>query len=265
MSNLLAPGKTEMITSILDQWKEQLGDLPSDYYCFDLETTGFSFNFGKEAKDDEDSNDDLIVEIGHCSVEGTYAKYYESKVLNWFESEHIEDAWLEWKLERCYQNMRKAGRDCHMSAERMRDEGESPVEVLDYYHGLLSEARASGKLFVGHNLAVFDSRVLADATEEWLGKRFEIGRDEVLDTGAIEKAATCGMDPWPEEGMMDYFQRVLDRPAPGVPWHLEHCINKYGLAKKYDLDMSSAHTAGFDAMLCHLLMEEYRGISEEPI
>jgi len=252
-----------MIRTILKRWKRELGELPRDYFCFDLETTGFSFRFNKGAENEEESNDDLIVELGHCSVEGGYAKYYESKVLNWFECDLVDDAWLEWKLERCYQNMRKAGRECHMSAKRMREEGEDPIEVLQFYRDLLEQARTDRKLFVGHNLALFDSNVFANATEEWLGDRFEIGKDEVLDTAAIEKATTCGMEPWPDESTMDYFRRVLDRPAPGIRWHLEHCVKKYKLDRKYDLDLDNAHTAGFDAMLCHLLMEEFRAISDK--
>ena len=64
--------------------------------------------------------------------------------------------------------------------------------------------------------------------------------------------------------MSAYFLRVMRKPVKGVYSNLDrHCVTKYKLTEKYDLNMADAHTAGFDAMLTHLLMEEFRELSQE--
>ena len=154
-----------VIEDIIRRWKKDLGkrfdyDLPSDYLCFDLETTGF------------DRKDDLIVEIGHCRVQNRSSSYYESRVLDWTQSEHVDIAWLEHKLKAVQASMAKTGRDYHMTLDRMRDEGEKPEEVLKHYVDLLEGARKLGQVFVGHNLARFDSPFFTAAVSEWLAEDF---------------------------------------------------------------------------------------------
>ncbi len=241
-----------VIEDIIKRWKADLGkrfnyDLPSDYMCFDLETTGF------------DRKDDLIVEIGHCRVQDRSSGYYESRVLDWTQSEHVDIAWLEHKLNACKASMAKTGRDYHMTIDRMQSEGEKPEDVFKYYVDLLEGTRKLGQVFVGHNLARFDSPFFTTAIAEWLAEEFVFNDGEIIDTAVIEKAAQAGLPQQPGESMDEYFKRVMRTPCAGVKYNLDqHCVEKYGLLEKYHLDMSEAHTAGFDAMLCHLLLEEFR-------
>ena len=252
----LAPTTENMeisvIKDIIKRWTKELGerfnyDLPVDYLCFDLETTGF------------DRKDDLIVEIGHCRIVGRQSKYYESKVLDWTQSEHVDLDWLEHKLNSCKASMAKSGRDYHMSIDRMKAEGEKPEEVFKYYVDLLDGARKLGQVFVGHNLARFDSPFFTTAVKEWIGEDFAFEGREIIDTAAIEKASQAELPQKPGELMHEYFSRVIRTPCAGVKYNLDqHCVEKYKLLEKYHLDMAEAHTAGFDAMLCHLLLEEFR-------
>jgi DNA polymerase III epsilon subunit-like protein len=241
-----------MIEDIIKRWRKELGsELPTDYFCFDLETTGF------------DRNDDLIVEIGHCRVVDRSSKYYESQVLDWTQSEYVDTDWLEYKLLSCKESMAKTGREYHMTIDRMKEEGEKPEKVFTDYIDLLQGARKLGQMFVGHNMAKFDSPFFTTAAKEWLGEEFVFQRGEILDTAVIEKAAQAELPQLPNEKMDDYFTRVMKTPCPGVRYNLDdHCVKKYDLLEKYYLDMSEAHTAGFDAMLCHLLLEEFRAVAK---
>jgi DNA polymerase III epsilon subunit-like protein len=241
-----------VIEDIIKRWKKDLGkrfnyDLPVDYLCVDLETTGF------------DRKDDLIVEIGHCQVVDRSSEYYMSQVLDWTQSEHVDIAWLEHKLDACKASMAKTGRDYHMTIDRMRSEGEKPEEVLKNYVDLLEATRKLGNVFVGHNFARFDAPFFTFAVGEWLAEEFVFNDGDILDTAVIEKAAQASLPQQPDESMDEYFKRVMRTPCAGVKYNLDqHCVEKYGLLEKYHLDMSEAHTAGFDAMLCHLLLEEFR-------
>ena len=65
-------------------------------------------------------------------------------------------------------------------------------------------------------------------------------------------AAVC---PLGKTTMKEYFCRVSACPVAGVKWNLEDCAKKYGLSRKYDIDMGEAHTAGFDA--CWLVLTDH--------
>lgn len=231
-----------------------LGTPPADYFCFDMETTGFR------------AEDDLVVELGNCVVKHGKAQHYETHVLDWTHkdvSEYVPLDWLKWKLKRCAKQMKAAGRVSHMTIERMQAEGDSPIAVLSAYVQMFRNWRAVEKYFLGHNLVQFDAKRFAQATEEWLGEAWVFDSDAVIDTAAIEKAIQTGMDPNDDETCAGYMKRVLSRPAPGVSWALEPwCVEKYQLTKKYPgLNMNDAHSAGFDAMLVHLLFEEFRELA----
>jgi hypothetical protein len=248
-----------MIRTILDQLESDMGsELPNDYVCFDLETTGFR------------KDDDLIVEMGNCIVEQNAAQYYESHVLNWADPKYRDVTprdWVKWKLKKCAEQMAKAGRTCHMTIDRMEAEGEDPIEVLETYVEIFQEWRAPGHFFVGHNVLNFDASRIEFTTGEWLGHPWVFQQQELFDTAAVEKAIVTGIEPMPGEPIYKYFKRVLDRPAPGVRWAMEPtCVEKYQLAAKYpDLNMDDAHSAGFDSMLVHLLFEEFREMADADV
>ena len=242
-----------VIRQILKQWTKQYGTpFPHTYICFDMETTGL-YQFT-----------DLIVELGHCRIVDGVASTYESRVLDWTQvPEDIEQSWLEYRIKECADDMAAKGSQSHMSIERMRDEGEHPYEVLQDYLDMFSTAVENREFIVGHNSVRFDIPRVATAMLEWLSADFRFDANRVLDTAAIEKASQMGVFPQPGEIMSDYFIRVMRIRAKGVFSNLSrHCVAKYKLTEKYDLNMADAHTAGFDAMLTHLLLEEFREISQ---
>jgi len=252
-----------MIRTILNKWKTELGELPQSYFCFDLETTGFKFSWDKSDPGETQCGDDLIVELGFCAVKNGQAEYYQGHILDWTRNPYVEEAFLRHKLDSCREHMARQGRTYRFDYETLREHGKDPVQVLDWYRRRLLKARQEGNLFVGHNICNFDARVFAQGTEEWLGKRFDFQENEILDTAAIEKASQVGMAPLPEESMMRYFKRVMATPWADCKYNLDnHCVQKYRLEEKYELDSEQDHTAGYDAMLTHLLIEEYREIAD---
>jgi len=238
-----------MLRQLADRWIAEAGEFPSNYLVYDLETTGFR----KES--------DLIVELGHCVVKDNVAEYYHSQVLGWDQMpDDIEHEWLQYKIQQCADHMASAGRQSHMTWERMCEEGEDPIEALDSYYELLMSAQEQGVFIAGHNFLGFDNARFAHACDEWLGKKFEIlNPNRVIDTAAIEKAVQLDLAPFPEETLVDFFRRVTSRSAKGTKHNLDqHCVKKYRLEEKYDMNPADAHTAGFDSVLVHWLINEYK-------
>jgi DNA polymerase III epsilon subunit-like protein len=240
-----------MLKRILARWSRDLGELPCDYITYDLETTGV------EA-------DDLIVELGYCSVIDGIATEYHSHVLDWTQISGIDDDWLQYRLQFCADNMRKNNRVAHMTYERMKTEGSHPEIVLREYVELFEEARDNNVLIVGHNAVQFDNPRVESAAVEWLGLDDWTFPNLVFDTAAVVKATLTQMPPHRDESLQEYFLRVLERPAPNVKYNLDsYCVEKFGLLDKYSIDISMSHTAGFDAMLTHLLFEEIRNSAND--
>lgn len=243
-----------VIRQILKHWAKEYGaEFPDTYLCFDLETTGL------------EAEDNLIVEIGHCRIVDGESTTYESRVLDWTQCPvEVEQSWLEWQIAECARSMAARGSQSHMTIERMRDEGENPYEVLQDYLDMFTEAIENREFIVGHNSVKFDIPWIVYQMKDWLDVDFRFYTDRVLDTAAIEKASQLGVFPRPGEPMSAYFLRVMRDPVKGVYSNLDrHCVTKYKLVERYGLNMDDAHTAGFDAMLTHLLMEEFRELSLE--
>lgn len=241
-----------MLRKILKKWSRHLGELPRDYITYDLETCGI------------DRTEDLIVELGHCIVIDGVSESYHSHVIDWTNTDGIDQDWLKFKLKNCAEHMAKSGRTYHMNYERMRREGSPPDVVLQEYKDLFDEARDANILIVGHNAVQFDNPFFEVAVNEWLAADDWTFPELVFDTAAVVKATIVQMPPLKGESLQQYFFRVLDRPAPGVRYNLDtFCVERFGLLDKYPgLQISDAHTAGFDAMLTHLLLEEFRELGD---
>jgi hypothetical protein len=86
----------------------------------------------------------------------------------------------------------------------------------------------------------------------------------MIDTGLFEKALQLDMMLRDNETLESFYKRVIDEFGKGIYWSLDrHCVPKYHLVAKHNLDMQSAHTAGFDCKVTHLLMEEYRNFTSQ--
>lgn len=248
--------------SVLRHLWDHCGGIPQDYLCIDLETSGFVFNSRKSDPAARESGADLIWETGHCEVRQGQAQEYCWTALNWIGHPYVEEDFLRSRLYRLQQAMARDGRTCHMSWSRMEQEGEDPEETLYAFYNLLMDAREAGRKIVGHNVILFESRVLQDAFHEWIGVDFAFAPDELIDTAAIEKALITGYLPFQEETLQEYFRRLLHAHTAGERWNIDHCIQKYQLVEKYGLDPRQTHNAGFDAMVTHLLLEEFRELTE---
>lgn len=241
-------GDRKMLDTILNKWSAELGELPRDYITYDIETTGV------------DPNVDLIVEIGYCAAIDCRAEEYHTHVLDWTQVPTVDQHWLRHRLDACAKHFKKAGRTYHMSFERMRKEGSHPEVVLEEYRQLFDEARQSNIMIAGHNAVQFDNDFFEQAVYEWLQRDDWTFPSLVFDTAAVLKATQLDMPPHPEESLHDYFVRVLERPATGIAYNLDSfCVEHFDLKSKFpDIDFSSAHSAGFDAMVTHLILEEFR-------
>lgn len=241
-----------MLNTILQKWALELGELPSDYVTYDLETTGV------------DNGEDLIVELGHCVVIDRSSEEVHSTVLDWTKIPTVDKDWLKFKLKRCSEAMLRNGRTPHMTYERMQSEGIDPLQALTEYATLFDNFKKEGLLIAGHNAVQFDNPFFEQAVCEWLNKPNWKFPTLVFDTAAVVKATLTQMPPLEGESLQQYFFRVLDRPAPCVKYNLDtYCVQQFGLMDKHpELSLADAHTAGFDAKLTHLLLEEFRNMHE---
>jgi len=233
-----------MTNRILAHWTGQLGSFPDEYICYDLETTGLSFD------------SDLIWQIGHCRISGGEAESFHSTCLNWYAHPAINPRWLDERIEKHAEHMTAAGKPTGCSAARVRS-GQNPKEVLGRYAKLFSEVQRAG-VVAGHNIARFDNAMFASNMARCFAPGFTFDSRRTLDTAAIVKAAQLNMLPKRDELPGDFCRRILTKTyAPGVYFSLDrHCIPHYKLDELYGVDPTRMHSAGYDAMVTHLLMQE---------
>lgn len=243
----------EMATlrTIFDFFAAQRAVTARDYFVFDVETTGPVVG------------EDLITQVGHCIVRNGVAVHRSARVLNWADCSLIPQDWLRQRMEKTKQAMEERGREYHTTYESLR-QGDDPLQVLSDYLDLFEHARFTKTPFVGHNAWQFDRKIYQFHFDRFLQESFEWDENEILDTGMIEKAVQLNSVPRSGDSLRDWSLRVASVRARGVFWSLDaHAVPKYGLAEKYGLDMQSAHDAGFDCYLTHLLRETYRNLFEE--
>jgi hypothetical protein len=258
MKRELDPTKfeTNMLRKIVRRMQREYGRLygggfPNRYITLDIETSGFK------------KEEDLLCEFGFCTVDNREAEYFETYLLNWADHDMIDEDWLRKKLQNVRYHMGKQGRTFHIDIPLMRKKGMPPEEGLEILGEKLQAIRKDLGIFIGHNIIGFDAERIQIALKEWIGLEFEFHESEMLDTALIEKASQVGMVPFDDESVSAYWHRVRYASWPGVKFNLDdHVVKKYNLVELYDLDMSNAHQAGFDAMLAHLFIEELREIAK---
>jgi len=233
------------LKDLLNRWDVLGGELPKNYVCFDMEGTGLKMA------------EDLIVELGNCRVIDCKAQEFESLLVDWTTTPFVDPEWLQTKLEGSHEIMkRKSGSAPKFTVEMLHKYGAAPDTALRTYVEILGQA----DWVAGHNIIRFDLPRLSYSVSEWLGYEFRIPEGRVLDTAALEKARQLRIEPKPDESFYNFQKRVLNSYAgKGVKYSLiNHVVPLYRLDEQYGLDMSQGHTAGFDAMLVHLFIEELR-------
>lgn len=235
---------------VIEDIESRLGKkLPATYLCFDLETTGFNFDWRLSG-----ASNDLIVDVGVC-LNGD-GGFFENKILNWLSGHHdVCKHWLSKKFEDCKTSMARSGKVYPFTVETIAS-GENPEFVLEWTQQQLQKSIDSCGFVFGFNIMSFDRDVFADATAEFLGKEYYMGDELLFDVGLIEKAAQANI-AMGVESLASYFFRIK-KSYSKVKWNLDTCVERYNLRKHYDLNSISTHNASSDAMLTHILFEEMR-------
>lgn len=240
-----------LLAPVTQRIRQLCGDFfPSDYFVLDTETTGFN------------SDTDLIVEWGHVLVRERKVVNKINLVINWYDHPTVPPDWLTNRLHAVGKSMRSQGKSYRVTPELMREEGVSPNKVIPWLYDLLEQIHTDKGWIVSHNGVKFDFKMLDSHFRQDLGEQLRINPDRVIDTGCIEKASQLLPDSRarmsPGESLQEYFVRTANWRAAGVFWNIHHCYKKYGLDDLYHGDESTLHTAGEDAYVVHLLLEQFR-------
>jgi hypothetical protein len=231
-------------------------NFPDAYLCIDTEYTG------------NDSRRDLIVEIGHTMVEKGQVVDARNLVLNWYGFPEVREDWLDYKL-----NMLKSivGPGWRLTPAVVKAEGVDPLKALKFYDKLFSVWQARNLPFVAQNGQNADERIITGNFDRFLNKPFSLPDNAYFDTGAIYKANKVWqtltgdvtnfrsiMVPSRSDTLKSYFGRVINARIPGVKWSLSLIVEEYGLMQKHAIDSKDFHSAGFDSLCLHWIMEEFR-------
>lgn len=228
---------------------------PESYMCFDTEFTG------------SNERDDLIVEIGHVLVEGERVVDKLNVVINWYDHPDISHSWLDYKLN----NLRHiVGPGWKLLPEYVQKHGMPPAKALKAYQKIFKAWQDRDLFFVAQNGQNADERIIRGNFNRFLNKPFKLPDNRYFDTGAIFKASQiwnavgdaanykAAMLPTRSDTLKTYFNRVCNARVSGVKWSLGLILEHYGLKEKHYVAEDDLHTAGYDAMCLHWIMEEYR-------
>lgn len=205
----------------------------------------------------------LIVQIGHCLVDGCNSVDQASFFLDWTRCKEIDQDWLKRRLEIVklqveFKNSQDTGRTYAPTYDLLKHKGVDPHQALTSYLKLIDSCNTRSVPIVGHNAWSFDVPFLESHFSVHLKRQFKFDYRAVLDTGTIEKAAQLNMLPWPGETMAGFANRVRSASGRGIKWSLDtHCVQTYELP----VDKTQCHDAGYDAYVDHLLLEMYRQLS----
>lgn len=237
--------------------QKRLGELPSSYLVFDIETTGL------------DTNVDLPAQLGWAVVDSGKVVDSGARFMDWLSDRSPEDSdWIEGRIARTkqqfeFKNGFATGNVYSVSAERMRA-GEKPVKVLSDFFELVADCRKNGFSFLAHNGLRHDQPIIDRVMSEVSGgeMRFRFKPCEYFDTLSIEKSVQIFPELVPNESWLDFSRRAYHLGGYRVRGSLDrHCSAKYDLANKHGLCMQSAHEADFDCILTHHLLQEYKHIA----
>lgn len=223
--------------------------IPDDYLVLDVELLGF----GKEAP---------IVQVGWGVVRNRQLVDVASLLLNWLLPEYGQrPEWVRSQIERITKEMAEKGKRYCTTVERMEREGLDPLDVMDSYRKLINMYVDTGGMIVGHNIWAFDRIRIDHHCRQFFDETIRWQPNSIFDTGLVEKAAQSGRPPFAGETLDVYYKRI-NGGFSRVKWNLEsHCVSKYMLAERYDVDPSLAHDAGHDCRLTYCLFETYRDIA----
>ena len=239
--------------------------LPASYLVIDTETTGFSHA------------DDYIWQVGMYPVTDGVPEcdYSQGKCAYWLklDSDKLRKAKFEISRRRALalgvpldrdslDELCKSPDKAWKAAEdefiaEVQTKGEDPATVLDTVHNLVktfvTELRAP---IVGQNCVKFDIPFLEFKWTQY-GMPLKFPDETIFDTGMLIKAAVIKKCIGPTETNRAFFARIGREYAKGVYYALERfCMPYWHLPERYNLDVSKAHDAGFDAYVTSLVLRE---------
>ncbi len=228
----------------------------SDYVCIDIETSGLR----------PDQPPVQICTIGHAVVRNNRLVKTEWYALDWTTFPNIDHALFASALEKTQYAMEKQGKNFAHTWDWLAQNGTKPLEVLEYYLGLVEQAEKDGDLLIAHNGWSFDLEFLKAGWQNWLQTGWEFTDDALYDTGAIEKASQLSEAdnplPLPDETLKQWTVRVRKLRRKGIFWALDtHCMQKYRLAERAGLDVSQLHQSPVDAAILHNLYQCHKELA----
>lgn len=226
--------------------------IPDDYIVADLETSGFS------------RDRDFIIEVAIGRVQNRQLVSRQCAVLNWLGHETVDRDYIASQLARIGEAYAAKGRSWRYTPEVLQLEGQDPLQVLHTYMTCIRDALTDGQLICGHGFWQFDRSMLDVHCDRFLpGFVLPWHSDAILDTGLIAKTIQLAKLPWAGESRDAWFNRIAATRAKGVMWSLDgYCLKKYELESRYQIEPQQFHTAGFDILAIHLLVETYRHLVE---
>lgn len=225
----------QLMDEINNRWPGN--SLPTSYLVIDIETSGFP---GSKNPNDTEA---CVVQFGYAAVRDKELVQREAHYLKHPPGTMQPDAE---RLTGITDEMLATGEEPHKFYTKM-------AKLYKLY--------ADNKLpIVGHNLINFDVPFIgADMNRFDIPQLFD--KNLLVDTGMLYKASRLGMAPCEDETLLQFFQRVGETRSR-VKWNLSHAIQRLQIDKKYDLDLTAAHDAGYDCYMTHLLLEELRLLAE---
>jgi DNA polymerase III epsilon subunit-like protein len=226
---------------------------PDSYLVVDLETTGFS------------PHNDYIIDAGWAVVQNNTIVQQVGLLLDWRQVPNVSIDSIKKQLTKQEESYRQQGRPHYYPFERLCDEGENPIEVLHALGTLIHRyLHVDTSWIVGHAFWRFDRSFLDSHFNEYLsGYKMTWHPDGIFDTGLFEKAMQLDELPWPQDTLDSWLKRIDAIRAKGVKWSLEgHCVEKYEMLSRYNMDMSLMHTASFDCVLIGHLLDTFRQLGE---
>lgn len=221
-----------------ERWKDN--KLPCEYLCLDTETTGVNITT------------DSIVQIGLCAVR-------DCKIVHEFCDTDYTSFIIKLPAEK-FVGKEAAIAVHHIDYEKSQRCGIEPQEAYQMLHEIILKAMSMGMMVCGHNLYSFDIPFFQNELSR-MGINFRFAENEVVDTAMLVKAMQIGILPGESETSYAYWSRVRDFRAKGIYYSLDrYCIERFQLAQKHGVSKSSAHDAGYDCWMSHLLVEEMNKI-----
>lgn len=227
------------------------GEWPRNYVTFDTESTGF------------DVTKDVLWEIAHCLVQDCKVVDKLSVIIDWTNHPVVPDHWLRNRLQWLKKSMELNGCKCHITYEKMQEEGLKPQEALSFYHNLFTTLQKKNMTFVGRGSYAFDERILEHNFAGFgIAEHFRFDDNCMLDMDGVEKASQLLTNKKAHvqagDTLRSYFHRVKYIRANGVKSNLDtHCYKKYDF-KKRGIEQRDLHRGIMDCYCEHMMMEIYR-------